>query len=53
MPTLKARRECAEWLSYCLKIGWAKASLDELEKIWWRFHDGQGRLVNPQITNNN
>jgi hypothetical protein len=35
----KAIRECAEWLSYCLKIGWTKGQLDELEKIWWKYHD--------------
>lgn len=43
--TSKAIRECAEWLSYCLKVGWKKEQLDELERIWWTHHDDYGNLT--------
>lgn len=43
-PTVKARQECLEWLHYCLKIGWPKSAMDDLEVIWWKYHDGSGRL---------
>lgn len=29
---------CANWLAYCLSIGWKKSDLDELERIWWKYH---------------
>lgn len=29
-------RACAEWLSYCLSIGWKRRDLDALEKLWWK-----------------
>lgn len=38
-------KKCAEWLRYCLEIGWKKEQLDALEKIWWDFHDGNGNLL--------
>jgi hypothetical protein len=44
IPTQKAIKECAKWLSYCLKIGWSKGSLDQLERIWWEYHDEMGKL---------
>jgi hypothetical protein len=44
MRTQKAIRECAEWLSYCLRLGWKKSQLDRLEEIWWEFHDDNGKL---------
>jgi hypothetical protein len=34
----KAIRACAEWLAYCLKIGWKREQLDELERLWWMHH---------------
>lgn len=39
--TLRTRaiKQCAEWLTYCLEIGWPKADLDELESAWWQCHD--------------
>lgn len=43
-PTLKALRACAEWLRFCLSIGWRKQDLDLLEKLWWQHHDRNGRL---------
>lgn len=44
-PTLRALRACAEWLCYCLSIGWRKDELDELERLWWRYHDRHGKLT--------
>lgn len=35
---------CAQWLSFCLSIGWVHSDLDELERIWWEHHDERGRL---------
>jgi len=32
-------RLCAEWLSFCLSIGWPKSDLDALQKI---FVDNEG-----------
>ena len=43
-PTRKGIEKCAEWLSYCLKIGWEKDQLDALENIYWKFRDGNGEL---------
>ncbi len=39
-----AIKACAEWLVKCLEIGWPKSALDELEEIWWKFHDANGQL---------
>lgn len=45
MRTQLALEKCAEFLCHCLKIGWPKQSLDELEAIWWEFHDDFGNLL--------
>lgn len=37
-------RMCAEWLVYCLSIGWRHDDLDDLEKLWWRHHDLNGNV---------
>ncbi len=42
--TRKGIQKCAEWLSYCISIGWSKDDLDGLENIWWQYHDGNGNL---------
>lgn len=44
-PSLKAKRQCAEWLKTCLDLGWPKSALDDLERLWWKHHDERGRLV--------
>ena len=36
---------CAVWLAFCVKIGWPKSDLDGLERLWWKYHDDQGRLT--------
>lgn len=37
--SVKAIKKCADWLKYCLDIGYHKDDLDTLEKIWWQGHD--------------
>ena len=47
-----AIKACADWLVQCLEIGWPKSALDELEEIWWKFHDANGQLIEgsaPQV----
>lgn len=42
----QAIKKCAEWLMYCLEIGWPKSDLDELELAWWQCRDTQtGELL--------
>lgn len=41
----RAMLACAEWLAYCLEIGWLKSQLDDLERLWWQYHDDQGNLI--------
>jgi len=43
--TKKGIKLCAEWLAYCLSIGWDKSKLDALEAAWWKHHDGNGNLI--------
>lgn len=38
----------AEWLAYCLEIGFPKSDLDELDAIWDRFKDEHGNLRKPE-----
>lgn len=48
----EAIKKCAEWLAYCLSIGWKKELLNELEKIWWKHHDYRtGLFKNKKGTN--
>lgn len=35
---------CAEWLAYCLSIGWRREDLDALERIWWSVRNPDGSL---------
>lgn len=42
MTKQQALKACAEWLVYCLKIGWSKSALDGLEKTWWNYYDEHG-----------
>ena len=44
MPTHKATRACAMWLTECLRLGWSRKELDFLEEIWWKYHTNQGDL---------
>ena len=44
MRELKALKACAEWLAFCLSIGWPKSDLDKLEALWWKHHDENGVL---------
>lgn len=44
----RALKECAEWLTTCLRLGWAKSDLDDLERLWWEYHDDYGKETLPQ-----
>jgi len=44
-PSNKALRACANWLSYCLKIGWPTKDIHRLEELWWQYHDERGNLL--------
>jgi hypothetical protein len=44
MPTVPAIKDCAEWLQSCIHIGWPKSSLDELQALWWKYHDTRRNL---------
>lgn len=44
-PTTRALSECLKWLKTCLDLGWPKSALDELERLWWKYHDNYGRLI--------
>lgn len=44
MKTQRALLKCLEWLRYCLEIGWDKGSVNGLEKLWWQYHDDNGKL---------
>lgn len=38
----------AEWLSFCLSIGWQKDQLDGLGDIWDKHHDEAGNLTTSE-----
>ena len=44
-PTNRALRACANWLAYCLKIGWPAKDIPRLEELWWQYHDERGNLL--------
>lgn len=50
-PSHKAQAACAKWLTTCLKLGYQKEQLDALEKIWWIFHDFDGKIIteHPEV----
>ncbi len=51
MKTEKAIKKCALWLSKCLEIGWDKSALNELEKLWWKYHNPNGSKKLIKIKN--
>ncbi len=42
---MRAAKACREWLSYCLRIGWDRKYLDQLQALWMEYHDEDGRLI--------
>lgn len=36
--THKQSKRCADWLAFCLSIGWRREQLDALEALWWRYY---------------
>lgn len=47
----KAIKKKAQWLAYCLEIGWEKSQLDELSAVWDRFKDEHGNIRKEPDTN--
>jgi hypothetical protein len=43
--TNKGVKTCAEWLIFCLSIGYKKSQLDALEKLWLKYHNDMGELI--------
>jgi hypothetical protein len=41
-------RRCAEWLAYCIEIGWGKRDLNALEEFWWKSRDKDGNLLSSE-----
>jgi hypothetical protein len=41
--TRKALTQCLEWLEACRRLGWREEDMDNLELLWWRYHDREGR----------
>lgn len=44
MSTTRAKVKCGKWLAYCLQIGWSRTLLDDLERLWWKYHDEHGNF---------
>jgi hypothetical protein len=42
--TPRGMLKLAEWLVYCESIGWPRASMPELTRIWHEFRDENGEL---------
>lgn len=38
-------KRCAEWLVFCLSIGWKNEQLNALEKLWWKHHKLSGCAI--------
>lgn len=43
--TSKAIRDCAYWMTACLDFGWPKESLDDMQSLWWKYHNEKGELI--------
>jgi len=43
-PTQRALQVCANWLAYCLKLGWKASDVPRLEQLWLEYHDEYGNL---------
>ena len=41
----KGIKKCAEWLIFCLSVGYKKFQLDALEKLWLQYHNDNGELI--------
>lgn len=48
MRTTRELKLCAEWLTYCLSIGWQKADLDALEEAWWKYRPDTSKGIYEQ-----
>lgn len=48
----EAAKKKAEWLAYCLEIGFPKSDLDGLSNVWDKFKDENGNLRPHPLTEN-
>lgn len=44
----KALMAAVDFLSQCRFDGWPEATLPDLERIWWRYHDAEGKWRLPE-----
>ena len=40
--TFTALEGMISWLNACRAIGWEETAMDDLEQIWWLYHDEKG-----------
>lgn len=43
--TSQAIKQCFDWLTWCIEHGWHRSTLDDLEQLWWEYHDEDGNLT--------
>lgn len=41
--TREALAKCLEWIEACRKLGWKEKDMDNLEGLFWRWHDKDGQ----------
>lgn len=50
--TTQAMMACVDWLAECKFAGWPSGTLPDLERIWWRYHDADGKWRLPELDKN-
>lgn len=48
--TTAALMDCVDFLATCKFQGWPEAALPDLERIWWQYHDAEGKWKIPDLT---
>lgn len=43
--TIEALRGCLRWLDACKELGWLDEQLPNLEALWWKYHDKDGKIL--------
>jgi len=46
--TTRALMDCVDFLSQMKFYGWAEETLPDLERLWWRYHDADGKWRGPE-----
>ena len=34
-----ALARCLRWIEECRELGWNESQMDEIENLWWKYHD--------------